>query len=356
MSWSYRVRADDQLYADDEHGPTVFDPGAPISAGTGNVVSVGIPLVNQLAIWTDPTHIAGATVIPAAAHPAHTGDVTSPAGSVALTYANPVPMAKAGLPIGGSAGQVLVKNSVANYDTSWATGGGNVSNVATPAAGQLALWTDATHVQGVAVLPAANFPALTGDVVVGAGTFITSYNMPVPTAKAGLPIGGSSGQILQKNTGTNYDTSWVNAPVSGGNVSNSGAPQGGQVAIWADGTHIQGQTVLPLVNLPTVPTTKAGLPTGGATNYVLMKISNVDYDAGWFPAPTGGGGGGDLNFIHSQVAPAASWAITHNLGKFPSVSVVDSGQSLIIPDVLYVDNNRVTLSFGASTSGKAYLN
>jgi hypothetical protein len=53
-------------------------------------------------------------------------------------------------------------------------GTGNVSNSGTPTTGQLATWVDATHVQGVTALPAANFPALTGDVTTTAGSVATT--------------------------------------------------------------------------------------------------------------------------------------------------------------------------------------
>jgi hypothetical protein len=67
-------------------------------------------------------------------------------------------------------------------------------------------------------------------------------------------------------------------------------------------------------------------------------------------------GTGDKNFVHNQLAPSASWPVTHNLGKFVSVEVVDSGGSTIIPDVHYVDSNNVNLLFAGVTSGKAYFN
>lgn len=79
----------------------------------------------------------------------------------------------------------------------------------------------------------------------------------------------------------------------------------------------------------------------------------IDTDA---PTPPAGGGGGDLSFVFTQLTPDTNWSVAHNLGKFPAVDVVDSGESVIIPDVLYVDNNNVILSFGSATSGKAYLN
>jgi len=64
----------------------------------------------------------------------------------------------------------------------------------------------------------------------------------------------------------------------------------------------------------------------------------------------------DLTYVFTQLAPSASWAVNHNLGKNPSVSVVDTGGTELLVTVLYVDLNNLTLSFGAPTSGKAYMN
>jgi hypothetical protein len=58
-----------------------------------------------------------------------------------------------GIPTGGTTGQVLTKTSATDYATNWQTptagGGGNVSNSGTPTNGQLAQFTDATHIQGI---------------------------------------------------------------------------------------------------------------------------------------------------------------------------------------------------------------
>jgi hypothetical protein len=64
----------------------------------------------------------------------------------------------------------------------------------------------------------------------------------------------------------------------------------------------------------------------------------------------------DVSYIHTQSILSGTWVILHNLGKFPSVSVVDTGNSVILPNVQYDNNNQVTLIFGSPTSGKAYLN
>lgn len=65
---------------------------------------------------------------------------------------------------------------------------------------------------------------------------------------------------------------------------------------------------------------------------------------------------GDKSFTFSQITPAATWNITHNLGKFPSVSVVDTANTQVFTDVQYIDNNNLTLTFSAAFAGKAYLN
>ena len=65
---------------------------------------------------------------------------------------------------------------------------------------------------------------------------------------------------------------------------------------------------------------------------------------------------GDKNFVFTQGTPAATWTITHNLGKFPSVSVVDSANTQVYGNVDYINDNSLTLTFTSAFSGKAYLN
>ena len=61
-------------------------------------------------------------------------------------------------------------------------------------------------------------------------------------------------------------------------------------------------------------------------------------------------------FIFTQGVAATTWNIQHNLGKFPSVSVVNNNNIVINGEVTYIDNNNVQLNFSAGFSGKAYLN
>lgn len=62
------------------------------------------------------------------------------------------------------------------------------------------------------------------------------------------------------------------------------------------------------------------------------------------------------NYVHDQQVASATWVINHNMGKRPSVSIVDTADDEIIAEVRYNSNNQVTLTFSSAVSGKAYLN
>jgi len=65
---------------------------------------------------------------------------------------------------------------------------------------------------------------------------------------------------------------------------------------------------------------------------------------------------GTPTFIFNQNLAATTWDITHNLGKFPSITVIDTGNTVVTGEYNYVTNNRVILTFSAAFAGKAYLN
>jgi hypothetical protein len=71
----------------------------------------------------------------------------------------------------------------------------------------------------------------------------------------------------------------------------------------------------------------------------------------------GGGGGGALRYLHTQAAPGATWSVPHNLGeKYVSVTVFDTGDSVVIPDsIALVDSNNLTIGFGTPVAGKALI-
>lgn len=64
----------------------------------------------------------------------------------------------------------------------------------------------------------------------------------------------------------------------------------------------------------------------------------------------------DLHYTHNQPLPSDVWTVTHNLGKKPSVTVVDTSDTVVIGRVDYTDLNTVVLTFIGAFAGKAYFN
>lgn len=71
---------------------------------------------------------------------------------------------------------------------------------------------------------------------------------------------------------------------------------------------------------------------------------------------SGGSGGGDRSYTFNQISPKELWKIPHGLGKFPSVTIVDSAGSVVLGEINHIDKNNVELDFTAAFSGIAYLN
>jgi len=61
-------------------------------------------------------------------------------------------------------------------------------------------------------------------------------------------------------------------------------------------------------------------------------------------------------FVFNQNTVATVWNIQHNLAKFPSITVIDTGDTVVAGEYTYIDNNNVQLNFSAAFAGKAYLN
>lgn len=62
------------------------------------------------------------------------------------------------------------------------------------------------------------------------------------------------------------------------------------------------------------------------------------------------------NYIHHQISASREWLVRHNLGKHPSVTVVDSANTVVVGDVEYLDTEGLIIRFTSEFSGKAFLN
>ena len=70
---------------------------------------------------------------------------------------------------------------------------------------------------------------------------------------------------------------------------------------------------------------------------------------------------GDITYTHNQNSTSDTWVVTHNLHRFPSVTVVDSADTIVQGTVVYNSNKQLTITFfsgdsALAFSGKAYLN
>lgn len=62
------------------------------------------------------------------------------------------------------------------------------------------------------------------------------------------------------------------------------------------------------------------------------------------------------NFTYNQNFPSLEWTVNHNLNKYPSVTVVDSGNNIVIGDISYIDKNTLNVRFSSGFAGKVYCN
>ena len=72
--------------------------------------------------------------------------------------------------------------------------------------------------------------------------------------------------------------------------------------------------------------------------------------------PGADGVGSDRHHTHTQAIPSATWVVTHNMGKYLFVSVVDSSGGEVEGEVSHASTNQLVVVFSAGFSGYAYLN
>ena len=64
-----------------------------------------------------------------------------------------------------------------------------------------------------------------------------------------------------------------------------------------------------------------------------------------------------VKYVHSQSTVSNDWTITHNLGYFPNVTILDNENPprIVEADILYLNTSSVRIIMNTSMSGTAYL-
>src|SRR3954447_45846 len=85
-----------------------------------------------------------------------------------------------------------------------------------------------------------------------------------------------------------------------------------------------------------------GVALGGNTGDILTKLSEDDYDTAWTSATDLA----DKTYTQNFTA-AATVTVTHNLGKRPAVTVIDTANDEVVGDVEHLSLNQLQVSFSA---------
>jgi hypothetical protein len=98
------------------------------------------------------------------------------------------------------------------------------------------------------------------------------------------------------------------------------------------------------VELAVVDTTTGVFSVNGKSGHVTIDYPDINTD------PVN-----HVKYMHTQNAPSTQWNITHNLGFFPNVTVLDNENRVIEADIQYLNINSVRIVMNVALSGVAYL-
>jgi hypothetical protein len=93
-----------------------------------------------------------------------------------------------------------------------------------------------------------------------------------------------------------------------------------------------------------------GLPTGGAEGQVLVKASEQDYETQWRAFE-----GADKTYSTSFTV-TNEVIVTHNMNKYPAVTVIDSAEEEVEGEVDYISPNQLVVRFVYPFSGRIVCN
>lgn len=93
---------------------------------------------------------------------------------------------------------------------------------------------------------------------------------------------------------------------------------------------------------------------GTQAEYVAQDVANQHPD--WLCFITDDLVDQTETYVYEQGESASTWYVTHNLNKYPSVTVVDSAGTTVDCTVIYINSNECELRFNSAFKGEAYLN
>ena len=88
------------------------------------------------------------------------------------------------------------------------------------------------------------------------------------------------------------------------------------------------------------------------TLYILKGTTNAD----WEEVGAGGNASGDKSFEFSPTSPELMWVVQHDLGKYPSVTVLNTSNEVVECYVNHTDKNKAVLTFNIAFEGTAIFN
>jgi hypothetical protein len=98
------------------------------------------------------------------------------------------------------------------------------------------------------------------------------------------------------------------------------------------------------VELAVVDNVTGVLSVNGKTGNVVIDYPDIN------PDPVN-----HVKYVHTQSSANSQWNITHNLGFFPNVTILDNANRIIEADVQYLNTNSVRIVMNVALSGVAYL-
>tara|TARA_Y100001947_G_scaffold148485_1_gene145720 strand:+ start:522 stop:869 length:348 start_codon:yes stop_codon:yes gene_type:complete len=73
------------------------------------------------------------------------------------------------------------------------------------------------------------------------------------------------------------------------------------------------------------------------------------------PAGADGSGAANTTVVHDQASASATWTITHNQGRYPSIDIIDSSGNHVIGDIKHNSINQLVATFDNAFAGKAII-